>query len=302
MPELVHLAIPAFLTLLVVEAVVSAVHAQREAREGSAPSAVGYAPRDTAASLAMGIGNVVVNLATKGLVFGVLQGIYTHRIFELGSGPLVLAAAILAEDFVYYWNHRAGHEVRFFWAAHVTHHSSQHYNLSTALRQTWTGWPQRVLFYWPLPLLGLDPMLLLTASSVSLIYQFWIHTEYLDRLPRWLEWVLNTPSHHRVHHGTDVEYLDRNHAGILIVWDRLFGTFEPERQRPTYGLTKNLESHNPITIAFHEWAAMARDVWHARSWRERVGYVLGPPGWSPDGSRQTARELRSALGAGAQAV
>lgn len=298
MPELVHLAIPAFLTLLVVEAVVSAVHAQREAREGSAPSAVGYAPRDTAASLAMGIGNVVVNLATKGLVFGVLQGIYTHRIFELGSGPLVLAAAILAEDFVYYWNHRAGHEVRFFWAAHVTHHSSQHYNLSTALRQTWTGWPQRVLFYWPLPLLGLDPMLLLTASSVSLIYQFWIHTEYLDRLPRWLEWVLNTPSHHRVHHGSNVVYLDRNYAGIFIVWDRLFGSFEPEGAPVDYGLTKNIHSFNPVKIAFHDWSAMLRSAAGARSWREALGYVFLRPGWSPDGSTQTAREMQREFAAG----
>jgi len=121
-------------------------------------------------------------------------------------------------------------------------------------------------------------------------------------VPRWFESVLNTPSHHRVHHGTEVAYLDRNHGGILILWDRLFGTFEPERARPTYGLTTNLESHNPLTIAFHEWLAIARDVRHARTWRERIGYALGPPGWSPDGTRQTAREMRAALGAGAQAA
>ncbi|MBW2316565.1 MAG: sterol desaturase family protein [Deltaproteobacteria bacterium] len=139
-------------------------------------------------------------------------------------------------------------------------------------------------------------------SSVNLLYQFWIHTELIDRMPAWFEVVFSTPSHHRVHHGTNVQYLDRNHAGILIVWDRLFGTFEPERAPVTYGLTKNLERFDPITIAFHEWVAMARDVWRASTWRDRVGYVLRPPGWSPDGSRQTAREMRAALRGGAQAV
>ena len=220
----------------------------------------------------------------------------------MGTGVAVFFLALVVEDFVYYWKYRVGHEVRFFWAAHVTHHSSQHYNLSTALRQTWTGWFTHYFFYWPLPLLGFDPMLLLTVSSVSLLYQFWIHTELIDRMPAWFEAVFNTPSHHRVHHGTNVQYLDRNHAGILIVWDRLFGTFEPEHAPVTYGLTKNLERFDPITIAFHEWVAMARDVRRARTWRDRVGYVLRPPGWSPDGSRQTAREMRDAVRTGAPAA
>jgi sterol desaturase/sphingolipid hydroxylase (fatty acid hydroxylase superfamily) len=291
MPELLHLSIPVFITLMVVEAVASAVRADREAK--------GYEPRDTAASLAMGVGNVVISFVTKGLKFAVFYWLYQFRVFELGTGLAVFLLALVVDDFVYYWNHRAGHEVRFFWAAHVTHHSSQHYNLSTALRQTWTGWFTQFFFYWPLPLLGFDPILLLTVSSVNLLYQFWIHTELIDRMPAWFEAILNTPSHHRVHHGTNVEYLDRNHGGICILWDRLFGTFEPERAPVTYGLTTNLETYDPITIAFHEWVAMARDVLHASRWRDRVGYVLRPPGWSPDGSRQTAREMRAALRAGA---
>jgi sterol desaturase/sphingolipid hydroxylase (fatty acid hydroxylase superfamily) len=294
MPEIVHLAIPAFLTLVLVEAIVSAVRADEQAK--------GYAPRDTAASLAMGVGNVVISLATKSLKLGFLYGLHRYRLFEIGTGWLVFVAALLADDFVYYWNHRAGHEIRFFWAAHVTHHSSQHYNLSTALRQTWTGWFTQFFFYWPLPLLGFDPMLLLSVGSLNLLYQFWIHTEYIQRMPRWFERVFNTPSHHRVHHGTNVEYLDRNHGGIFILWDRLFGTFEPERAPVSYGLTKKLESYHPVTIAFHEWAAIVRDVWRASGWRECAGYVLGPPGWSPDGSRQTVRELRAALRAGARAA
>ena len=299
MPELVHLAIPAFITLMVLEAVVSTVRARREAEEAGGAAPMGYTPRDTAASLAMGVGNVAINLVTKGGRFAVFMALYQFRLFDLdslfGSGVALFLFALVVEDFVYYWNHRFGHEVRFFWAAHVTHHSSQHYNLSTALRQTWTGWFTHLFFYWPLPLLGFDPLLLLSVGSVNLLYQFWIHTEYIQRMPAWFEAVFNTPSHHRVHHGTNVEYLDRNHAGIFIVWDRLFGTFEPEVAPPTYGLTKNLESHDPFTIAFHEWIAMARDVRRARSWRDRIGYVLGPPGWSPDGSTRTAREMRAAL-------
>ncbi len=290
MPDLTHLAIPAFITLMVVEAIATTVRARKEDK--------GYALRDTAASLSMGLGNVAINLATKGVRLALFYALYEYRLFDLGTGIAVFLLALVVEDFVYYWYHRAGHEVRFFWAAHVTHHSSQHYNLSTALRQTWTGWFTQLFFYWPLPLLGFDPMLLLTVGSVNLLYQFWIHTERIDRLPGWFEAVFNTPSHHRVHHGTNVEYLDRNHAGIFILWDRLFGTFEPERAPVTYGLTKNLETYNPWTIAFHEWAAIARDVRRARSLHDALGYVFAPPGWSPDGSTKTAREMRAEFESG----
>src|SRR5262249_13656411 len=143
------------------------------------------------------------------------------------------------------------------------------------------------IFYFWLPLLGFRPEMLLTQISISLIYQYWIHTELIRSLGP-LEWVLNTPSHHRVHHSANAEYLDRNHAGIFIVWDRLFGTFEPERARVVYGLTKNLHTFNPISIAFHEWAAMFRDFRRARTLSEGLRYVFKPPGWSPDGSSATA--------------
>ena len=140
-----------------------------------------------------------------------------------------------------------------FWASHVVHHSSQHYNLSTALRQTWV--PMTYLPFWlPLPLLGFEPWMVLLAQSWSLIYQFGLHTERIGRLPRPLEAVLNTPSHHRVHHGANEQYLDRNYGGILVIWDRLFGSFEPEGERVRYGLTKNIETFNPVRVAFHEYA------------------------------------------------
>jgi sterol desaturase/sphingolipid hydroxylase (fatty acid hydroxylase superfamily) len=202
-------------------------------------------------------------------------------------------ALFFAEDFVYYWWHRASHEVRLLWAAHENHHSSRHYNLSTALRQSWTTPFTTVPFYVFLPLLGFHPFMVATQVGVSLLYQFWLHTELVGRLGPF-EWLFNTPSHHRVHHGTNLEYLDRNHGGILILWDRLFGTFEPERAPVRYGLTKNIDTFSPFRIAFHEWASMARQAWSGRGLREALGYVLLPPGWSPDGSTLTASQLRAA--------
>src|SRR5262249_37493502 len=157
---------------------------------------------------------------------------------------------------------------RLFWASHVNHHSSRHFNLSTALRQPWTPFTS-LLFFPPLALVGVAPWMIMVSGGLNLGYQYWVHTETIQVLPRAIEAVFNTPSHHRVHHGANPEYLDKNYAGIFIVWDRLFGTFEPERARVVYGLTKNISSFNPFVIAFHEYAAIARDVRTARSWRDR---------------------------------
>ena len=286
----VEVAIPFFVALVVLEAVISGWRRARGRDAGR-----GYEPRDTAASLAMGLGSVAIGLVGKGVELALFRAAFEFRLFELGTGALVFAAAMLADDFCYYWFHRVHHEVRLLWAAHVNHHSSRHFNLSTALRQPWTTFA-RPLFHLPLPLLGFDPLLAMTVHSLNLIYQFWIHTELVGRLGP-LEWALNTPSHHRVHHGRNARYLDRNHGGILIIWDRLFGTFEPERERVDYGLTKNLESTNPLRIAFHEWASLGRDLRGARSLREALGFALRAPGWRPDGTGHTAAELRrEALG------
>ena len=187
--------------------------------------------------------------------------------------------------------------MRFLWSAHVNHHSSRHFNLSTALRQSWTTPITGPIFWVPLALLGFHPLMILAAQAISLIYQFWIHTELIGRLGPF-EWIMNTPSHHRVHHGSNVQYLDRNYAGIFIVWDRLFGSFEPEVSPVDYGLTKNLHSFNPVRIAFHDWTAMLRSVMHAASWCAALGYVFRPPGWSADGSTLTAREMQRRLATG----
>jgi sterol desaturase/sphingolipid hydroxylase (fatty acid hydroxylase superfamily) len=200
---------------------------------------------------------------------------------DLGGGPLALAVAVLGWDFIYYWNHRLQHESRFLWAIHVVHHSSEKYNLSTALRQPWAESLGVFVPYGLLSLLGVRPHMIDTARELNLLYQYWIHTDAIGKLGRW-ESVLNSPSHHRAHHGANKRYLDRNHGSILIVWDRLFGTFEPESDADPvkYGLTKNIETYNPLRIATHEYVDIARDVAESTTWRDRLSFVLRGPGWA----------------------
>lgn len=198
---------------------------------------------------------------------------------DLGDGPLALAGAILAWDLIYYWNHRLAHESRYLWAMHVVHHSSEHYNLSTALRQPVADALVVAIPYSALALLGFRPEVIETARGVNLLYQFWVHTEVIESLGK-AEKIMNSPSLHRVHHGANRQYLDRNHAGIFIIWDRLFGTHELEDEEVVYGLTTNIESYNPVTIATHEFADILGDVAGATTWRDRLSYVLRGPGWA----------------------
>ncbi|WP_337993954.1 sterol desaturase family protein [Actinomycetospora lutea] len=189
---------------------------------------------------------------------------------------------VLGVDLGYYGHHRFSHRVRIAWAGHQAHHSSEFMNFGTALRQKWNPWFE--FFFWlPLPLLGFAPWTLYAAFGVNLVFQFFVHTELVDKLPQPVELVFNTPSHHRVHHGRDPEYLDRNYGGILIVWDRLFGTFAAEQRRPSYGLTTPVGTYNVLTLQYGHYVDIARDVRSARRWRDRLGYVLGPPGWQPSG-------------------
>jgi sterol desaturase/sphingolipid hydroxylase (fatty acid hydroxylase superfamily) len=287
-------SIPGFLTFLLLELFWTR-HRRREGTQGL----VGYERRDTLASLAMGIGNVIISAFTVLGAVALWNFGYEHRVFSLGQPSRWWSWLVLffAEDLAYYWFHRSHHNVRLLWAAHVNHHSSQRFNLSTALRQPWFTPVTGPVFWLPLALLGYPPAMILTAQAVSLIYQFWIHTELIVRLPRPLELVLNTPSHHRVHHGKNVAYLDRNHGGVLIVWDRLFGTFAAENSRDPvrYGLTHDLTSHNPCWIAVHEFVPLAHDVRRAPSLAAALGYVFAPPGFSHDGSSLTADQLRRSL-------
>ena len=256
-----------------------------------------YAWRDAAASVSMGVGSLASDLLLGAASLALLMGVWEFRLFDLGAGPLTLLAAFVAGDFIYYWKHRFAHTVRWWWTAHVVHHSSTHYNLTTALRQPWNNhWTGHVLLSSPLVLLGFHPLVVGFGAALNLLYQYWIHTEAVDRMPGWFEAVFNTPSHHRVHHATEARYLDRNFAGVLIVWDKLFGTFQPEDAGGmTYGTVRPIGTHNPLRIAFGETVALFRDAGRrGLSPRERLLYVIGPPGWSHDGSRQTSREMRAA--------
>ena len=243
---------------------------------------LGYERKDTAASLSMLVGNVAFGLLSLTLLARLDQFLYRFRIFNFARRRLASwVGAMIAWDFLYYWDHRIQHEVRLFWANHVAHHSSQRYNLSTALRQPWSGLMLGWVFA-PMPLLGFPTRLTMRSAQLNLLYQYWIHTELVDRLPPLVERVFNTPSHHRVHHGSNKQYLDKNYGGILIVWDRLFGTFEPELRIVKYGLTKNINTHNPIRIAYHEFAAIGRDVAAADGLKAKLGHVFARPGWTPE--------------------
>lgn len=254
-----------------------------------------YEPRDTLVSLLFGLGSTVAGLATGGLVLALSLWLYPYRLFDIGWQWWIWALCFLLDDLAYYWFHRSAHRVRWFWASHVNHHSSQHYNLSTALRQTWTGFfAVSFVFRLPLVLVGFHPAMLAICAGFNLIYQFWIHTEAIGRMPRWFEAVMNTPSHHRVHHATNPRYLDRNYAGVFIVWDKLFGTFEPETEEEPirYGIVRQLGSFNLLWAVFHEWIGMAQDIWRA-PWRYKLSYLLREPGWSHDGSRDTSDMIRA---------
>ena len=279
----VDYAVPGFIALVLIEM----VWARKKA-----PNA--YEPRDTLTSLAMGVGSTVAGLITAGLVAAIYAWTQQFRLFEIGWAWWAWIACFVLDDMAYYWFHRSAHRVRWFWASHVNHHSSQHYNLSTALRQTWTGTiALGFIFRLPLVLIGFAPEMIFFCAGLNLIYQFWFHTEAIDKCPRWFEAVMNTPSHHRVHHATNPLYLDRNYAGVFIVWDRLFGTFQAELdgEKVHYGIVKQLGTFNLLWVSFHEWVGIARDVWNA-PWGSKLGYIWRPPGWSHDNSRDTSDAIR----------
>jgi sterol desaturase/sphingolipid hydroxylase (fatty acid hydroxylase superfamily) len=272
-------------------------YARRAAARAAAPEAATADRDERGAALARSISRAagVATVVTGGIAlctwFTELtspERLWRRRVVrDLGTGPLQLLAAVTVWDFVYYWSHRLQHESRYMWAIHVVHHSSERYNLSTALRQPvadvfGTFPPQGAVC-----LLGIRPELVATARGINLIYQFWIHTDAIRTLGPF-ERFFNTPSHHRVHHGANRRYLDRNHGSILIVWDRLFGTFQPEaRDDPVvYGLTKNIETFDPARIATHEHRDILRDVAASTTWRDRLSYVVRGPGWAYEQHRR----------------
>ncbi|WP_281615011.1 sterol desaturase family protein [Flammeovirga sp. SubArs3] len=280
--KLLYFALPIFIFAIIVEYQIAKEH---------------YLKKDTYVSLTMMVFSAIVEFVPKVIAF--IAFVYLYQLSPLKDIVQrqwwAWVILFFADDFSYYWFHRLNHELRIFWAGHVTHHSSEYMNFGTALRQ---GVGERVhkFFFWVwIPLLGFDPLMIFTMMGISLIYQFWVHTEMVDKLPQWFEFLFNTPSHHRVHHASNIRYLDCNHAGILIIWDRLFGTFAEEQkevEKPVYGLTVNIETYQPLEVATHEYAAIWKDIQRADKWSDKLKYLFKSPGWSHDGEDKRAKTLR----------
>ena len=267
------LSIPVFFVLIGVELLVERFTHQKL-----------YRLPDAISNISCGITSQLSGLFLRILGIGVYQLLFENFAFIVldNSTWWYWALLILLVDLAYYWAHRMSHEVNLFWGGHVVHHQSEEYNLSVALRQSSLQVVWTFAFNLPIALLGFNTMDFVLVSAFNTLYQFWIHTETIGKLPRWIEFIFNTPSHHRVHHGRNPKYIDKNHAGSLIIWDRMFGTFQQEEERPTYGITKPLKSWNAVWANMSHYADMAEDLQRIPYWRDRIQYLFMKPGWLPD--------------------
>ncbi|MGT2431239.1 sterol desaturase family protein [Cupriavidus basilensis] len=276
--------------IVAVSLVEAYVLARKARKEGKA-----YPWHEVWMSLADLAGRKLFALLPLSLATPILSFAWEHRIFtvEINSALMVLLLFI-GQEFCYYWYHRASHRIRFFWATHAVHHSPNELTLGTAYRLGWTGkLTGTALFFAPLVWLGVRPEVVLAALSFNLLYQFWLHATWIPKLG-WFEYVFNTPSAHRVHHASNIGYLDANFGGVLIIFDRLFGTYVEERadEPCVYGLTTPTTTHNPIVNQFEHWLSLARDIASARNLWDAISYLALPPGWSPDGKGDTTENLR----------
>jgi sterol desaturase/sphingolipid hydroxylase (fatty acid hydroxylase superfamily) len=253
-----------------------------------------YEKRDTFTNIYLTTITFFINLVVKGSTFFVLQYFYQFHLFEISNVFWYWFVLVVTQDFLYWVLHYTGHYCRFFWAMHVTHHSSEHFNFTTGFRSTVFEPLYRVFFYLPLALMGFNAIDVLYAYLITQLYGNLVHTQFQISLPKWYGWVFVTPSHHRVHHASNIPYLDKNMAMMLIIWDRLFGTFQDENlpEPIKYGLTHQPEDTGAVNIIFHEWKALVHDVKKAPGIKNKLGYMFNPPGWSHDGSSQTARVLQ----------
>lgn len=276
-PQLFIYAIPAFAVLMLIEWI--------DYRRDPDRPANGHSGRDMAANVATYLlGRLLRPVAQYLIPFSAV--VVAAALTPLHLSPSnwwVWVLGLVVTDFCYYWAHRADHRVRLLWTAHSVHHSSQHFNLSTAVRLPWLHPAASIVrgFAWvPAALLGFPAWMIFLLQSIGLLYQFPIHTQRIKTLPRAIEYVFNTPAHHRVHHGSNQPYIDRNYGGVFIIWDRWFGSFASESEPIRYGLTKNIGTDNPLKLNYVELAGLLRDVRHAQTWRGRLGYIFGPPGWT----------------------
>lgn len=266
LPPIIHYAIPVMLALVLIEWGIGQ-YQKKHLYEG----------KDFLASAAIGIGNLLVSALLK-------TGMLLAFIFVYNLSPLRIpptwwsyVLCLIAVDFVRYWAHRFGHEWQFLWATHVTHHSSPNYNFAVSFRLSWTQ-HIKLLFFLPLALFGFHPIVFFIVNQIEILYQFWIHTELIRKLPKPIEFIFTTPSHHRVHHAVDDKYIDKNYGSTLIIWDRMFGTFQEEEHKPTYGITKPVKSYNPVTLNFHVWVEVFKQLKEARSLKDVYQILFGYPG------------------------
>lgn len=266
------IAIPVYFLLIGIELIVHRIQAVKS-----------YRLNDAITNINCGVTSQVTGAFLKVLSIGVYTLLFDQfRLFELNNSALLWISAFIAYDFFYYWAHRMSHQVNLFWGGHSVHHQSEEYNLSVALRQSSTQTVWTFMFYMPMALVGVNPIVLVSVSGFNLLYQFWIHTESIDRLPKWFEAIFNTPSHHRVHHARNPKYIDKNHAGTFIIWDKMFGTFKQEEERPIYGITKNLNSWNPVWANLAHYSDMITDIKSIPKVKDKFRYIFEKPGWLPE--------------------
>ena len=253
-----------------------------------------YDWRESLNSMVISFGQRFARLGGTAIYGGLFIWSWEHRWFTIPINTLWgISLLFFLQEFFYYWEHRLSHESRWFWASHVVHHSPNHLNLSAAYRLSWTApFTGQTLIFLPLVWLGFHPAAVFGMLALNLLYQFWIHTEWVPRLG-WFDRIFNSPSNHRVHHASNLQYLDANYGGVLILFDRIFGTFVPETEPCQFGLVKPQTSNNPLRVQFDEWRALLHDVVHAKDWRSRINFLFRAPGWQPDGRGQTTAQLRA---------
>lgn len=282
---LIFISTPVYILVIGAELLFSYIHEKRY-----------YSTKGIIANIYLSALNFTLDILVRGICLLVLNYFYQFRFVEIKNEMIYWVILLIAQDFMFYWLHRVDHYCRLFWAVHVTHHSSEEFNLTVGFRSSVFQPLYRFIYFIPLSLLGFKGIDIMFIYAATQIYGILIHTKTVGKLGI-LEWFLSTPSHHRVHHASNIKYLDKNMGMVLIVWDRLFGTFEPEDtdEPVVYGLTENIKTYHPLKLVFHEWINIWKDLRKSTSLRNRFMYVFGPPGWSHDGSKKTARQLRAGV-------
>lgn len=285
----IHNQILGFFTLLTAMLIVwEAIHSSRHQLHW-------YERSDTFTNIYLTTLNILLNLGIAGIQLALFHWAFQFQIVHWEAGAMYFLALVIAEDFLYYVLHVVDHYSRFFWAIHVTHHNSEQYNLTTGFRSSVFQPLYRMFYFLPLPFLGFEAVDVLFVYQLTQTWGILVHTKSINQLPRWIEYIFVTPSHHRVHHASNLIYLDKNMGMMLIIWDRIFGTFQEEipHEAPVFGLTKNPEHRGAFSIVFHEWLAIGKDLPRRKGLKNKVLTLILPPGWSPDKSTLTANEMRN---------